>query len=349
MITLNIHDIRPGESLAGFAIRESLRRGGDPRPLVSALTTRSKPSPDRDVRFRLRPNLIKNALIVVPTDRLRGVVRDHTLVPAYVPTRGYRAIDGTVRALDASRGSFEIDRSPNSIEARFCPACFVDQIETFGHAFYKREWLIPYSISCTTHKRRLVSVVCDSCKGKEYTYGALARPLERLCRYCGSDQWVHSDAPCTSTIDAWFVDMLYNPLPYMSDELRKLSFLEAARRLGVNGEDQAALFEFDSRWAARISTQPNGFTILRSMSVRAVSNNAPSRRSVGHLCTLNMLAFWLPMIAGFESFREFTEWLESVSNSASPNDAAQRRILRVDTSVSEQTRRSATVFCRARP
>jgi hypothetical protein len=245
---------------------------------------------------------------------------NHSIAAIYKPTTHPNVISAMGRLFERntpiddehhSSGLELIANRPSYARIRFCPSCFHEQISEFGIAYFRRAWTIPYIMNCVKHRELLLGVSCPSCGGNDGV-DDLSRNFEQYCQRCSTDLWSAStESPSTTSllVDAWFEDLLKNPLPFLSTRAVDSCFREAADRL----DGRKLAVETEHRCTRECDpfacTQRVRWMLDRHGKVRGNSLTFHMRHGKSYLDVPPFLLFWLPVIHAFETVAELRRFV----------------------------------------
>ena len=244
----------------------------------------------------------------------------HSIAAIYKPTTHPNVISAMGRLFERtapidnehhSSGLEFIENRPSYARIRFCPSCFHEQISEYGVAYFRRAWTIPYVTNCVKHSELLLGISCPNCGGNDGV-ADLSRNFEQFCQRCSTDLWSTSvDSPSTISllVDAWFEDLLKEPLPFLSTRTVDSCFREAANRL--DGKELAV--ETEHRCTRECDpfacTQRVRWMLDRHGTVCGNSLAFHVRRGKSYLDVPPYLLFWLPVIHAFETVAKLRRFI----------------------------------------
>lgn len=313
----------PEESVSGYLLRRGLLEGEDLKCLRSALVGRFPALTSAFFGWRVVPRLTRSnwkSIRRFSESQAHDLATNHSIAAIYLPTTHPNVVSAMARLFEQgtpkgkehlSNGLEYIKNRPSYARIRFCPSCFHEQISEYGAAYFRRAWTVPYITNCLKHRELLIGIGCPNC-GSNDGVADLSRNFEQFCPQCDTDLWATSaDWPSTVSLltDAWFEDLLKNPLPFLSTRTIDSCFREAVNRL----DGKRLTVETEHRCTRECDpfacTQRVRWMLDRHGKVRGNSLTFHVRHGKSYLDVPPFLLFWLPVIHAFETVAELRRFV----------------------------------------
>ena len=308
----------PEESVSGYLLRCGALEGEDPKHTRSALVGRFPALTSKFFGWRIIPRLTRSnwkSIRRFSESQAHELAANHSIAAVYLPTTHPGVVSAMAKLFELgapkgkehlSNGLESIKNRPSYARMRFCPSCFHEQISEYGVAYFRRAWTVPCITSCRKHGELLVGISCPNCGGND-GIADVYRNFEQFCPQCATNLWaISTDSPSSTSLlaDAWFEDLLKNPLPFLSTMTIDSCFREAANRLDGKGLAVETEHRCTRECDPFACTQRVRWMLDRRGRVDGSSLTFHVRHGKSYLDIPPFLLFWLPVIHAFETVAE---------------------------------------------
>ncbi|MEH6472229.1 MAG: TniQ family protein [Halopseudomonas sp.] len=311
-------EIIKGESIGGYWFRMELINGNK----ITNDFSKSYIAPSSN-KWRIFPKNYNNQMLtshknIDPNKFIRRVVEYNSLAPLFRPTASIELSDSVAESycytlnkknlLSADR--FIEGKDTPSMDIKYCPKCFIEQIEKYGHSWFKREWHIFGMNVCSIHQHPLIRPHCSSCTGLGIRNGIFS-VLQGTCYKCNTLQPLDKyklKPNDTLLLSDWLNKLLIECLPKFSDKLISNLLQEACVRAGSRKE-------IDYRKQSKYLSDLCNLKTNESLLPKTHTSHILDKMLAGGFGTscYPMLLLWFPLMLAFKSFDEFLDYLKEVS------------------------------------
>lgn len=314
----------PEESLSSFIIRQLNNNGNiNIRQATNSLFGKGTCS------WSFFPNMSQDATSVLENllDRATTteILERHTLLPLYRPVGSIhltkeleqRTFYGSPqRKMKLERYLMLSDWDQTWSPIKYCPECFIEQTETHGFTWFKREWSIHGMATCRFHSCDLLELKCSFCCDKN-VLRLLTSCSSGQCQLCSADLWETRFDKSTCAYANWLTNLLDQGITHINKVLR-LKLVENARDIVSEDFSQKYLFMYQYSKNEPIGSffsrvYDSDYTHRRTFRGHQASFSKIASFELGHSIKAPLDSLFFPLFFTFPNFDDFIVHLNKIS------------------------------------